>query len=294
LSEIANGYYELLALDNLLEILRTNTAIQDNLAQIIRQQKEAGKVTQLAVNRFEAQGLQTKNLQFDILQKIVETENRLHFFAGRFPQTIQRNPSDLSALQLGPSLMGTPATLLQNRPDIRQAELLLQAAKLDVAVAKANFYPSLRLQAGTGTRAFSTADLLNPASLLHGFAGDLAAPFVNQNAIKANYGSAFSVQLQAINGYEQAVLNGYIDVLNQFSLVENCQKSYEIKAQEVALLTASIDLSKSLFNSARADYLEVLLTQQEALASTIDLNEIKLKQRRAKVSIYHALGGGWK
>lgn len=292
-AEIAESYYELMALDNLLGIVENNISIQNNVFQILKQQKEAAKVSQLAVNRFEAQVLNTKNLQFDILQKIVETENRINFLVGRFPQPIVRNSADFKSIQVDLVSSGLPSQLLENRPDIRQAELELMASKLDVKVAKANFYPSFRLQAGLGFQAFNPAFLIQPESILYSLAGDLMAPLVNRNAIKATYYTANAKQIQAVYDYERTILNAYLDVVNQLSKVDNYNKSFETKSQEVDLLVKSIGISNSLFNSARADYMEVLLTQREALESNVELIEIKLKQLNAKVNIYRALGGGW-
>jgi outer membrane protein TolC len=119
------------------------------------------------------------------------------------------------------------------------------------------------------------------------------APLVNRNAIKATYNSANAKQLQAVYSYEQTILNAYIEVANQLSQIANTRKSYETKAREVDLLTESITISNSLFRSARADYMEVLLTQREALESRMELIEIKMSQMNAKVNIYKALGGGW-
>jgi NodT family efflux transporter outer membrane factor (OMF) lipoprotein len=293
-SEIASSYYELMALDNLLNIIKNNIEIQTNALQVVKQQKEAGKVSQLAVNRFEAQLLNTKNRQYEILQQIVETENKLNFLTGRFPQPIPRNSATFKDINIDSIYSGIPSQLLENRPDIRKAELELMAAKLDVEVAKANFYPSFRITAGAGFQAFNPTFLVSPESILYSLAGDLVAPLINRNAIKATYYNANSKQIQAVYNYERSILNAYIDVVNQLSNVDNFNKSYEIKLQEVNLLHQSITISNSLFNSGRADYVEVLLTQREALESTVEQIEIKLKQLNANVNMYRALGGGWK
>ena len=116
---------------------------------------------------------------------------------------------------------------------------------------------------------------------------------MNRNAIKAAYASAGARQIQAVYEYEQRILNAHVDVLNQLSKLWNYSLSYETKAQEVDLLNRSVTIANNLFNSARADYAEVLLTQEEALDSRMELMEIKLKQLNAKVNIYRALGGGW-
>lgn len=293
IAEIANSYYELMALDNLLDIVQKNIEIQNNALQIVKQQKEAAKVTQLAVNRFEAQLFNTQNLQYDIQQKIVETENRINFSMGRFPQPVQRNSDDFINLENDSVYSGIPSQLLVNRPDIRKAELELTTSKLDVKVARTNFYPSFRIEAGTGFRAFNPDFLFNPESMLYSLAGDLIAPLINRNAIKAAYNSANARQVQAAYNYEQAILNAYIEVVNQLSKNNNYTKSYNTKLKEVEILTQSINISTNLFKSARADYMEVLLTQREALESKMELIEIRMKQMNTKVNVYQALGGGW-
>ncbi|MDO6439286.1 TolC family protein [Cyclobacterium sp. 1_MG-2023] len=293
IAEISNAYYELMALDNQLEIIQKNIAIQRNALRIIEQQKQAAQETQLAVNRFAAQLLNTENLQYDIKQQIVETENWLNFLVGRFPQPIIRSSSEFNDIAIDDIHSGIPSQLLTNRPDIKQAELALEAAKLDVNIARANFYPSFSIEAGVGFGSFNPKYLLNPHSILYNLGGDLVAPLVNRNAIKATYNSANAKQLQAVYSYEQTILQAYIEVANQLSQIVNSSASYETKAKEVDLLNQSITISNSLFRSARADYMEVLLTQREALESRMELIEIKLSQMNAKVNVYKALGGGW-
>ena len=294
IAEIANSYYELMALDNQLSIIQQNTAIQTDALEIVKQQKDAAKLSQLAVNRFEAQLLNTKNLQYQIQQNIVETENRINFLTARFPTAIPRSSAGFNDMVLDSAYVGIPSQLLVNRPDIRQAELELAAARLDVKSARANFYPSFSITAGAGFQSFNTAYLVSPKSIMYNLMGDLIAPVVNRNAIQAAYNSANAKQIQQVCDYERAILNAYVDVVNQLSKVQNFSKSYETKSQEVNILMQSIVISNNLFRSARADYLEVLLTQREALESKMDLIEIRMKQLDAKVNIYKTLGGGWR
>lgn len=293
IAEIAGSYYELLALDNLLGIIQQNVELQNNALQLVKLEKEAAKVTQLAVNRFEAQLLYTKNLQYDIQQRIIETENRINFLAGRFPQHVTRNSAGFNTMVPDPIFAGIPSQLLAHRPDIRQAELDLEAAKIDVKVAKANFYPSFRLTAGVGFNAFNPLYLIKPESIIYSLGADLAAPLINLKAIKATYFNANEKQIQAVYNYERSILNAHIEVVNQLARMTNYSNSFDTKAKEVDILAQSNTISNNLFRSARADYIEVLLTQREALESKIDLVEIKLKQFEAKVNIYKALGGGW-
>jgi NodT family efflux transporter outer membrane factor (OMF) lipoprotein len=294
IAEIATSYYELLALDNQLFIVQQNIEIQSNALEIVILQKAATRVTELAVRRFEAQVLNTRSLQYTIQQRITETENRINFLVGRFPQPVQRNAQSFNDLMPDTVYAGIPSQLLENRPDVKQAELELAAAKLDVKVAKANFYPSLRITGDIGLQAFDPSYLLKtPESMLFSLAGDLAAPLINRNAIKATYYSANARQVQAVYDYQRTILNAYIEVANQLSNINNMSQSYELKEQEVQALTQSITISNNLFRSARADYMEVLLTQRDALESRFDLVETKMRQMNAMVNIYRALGGGW-
>ena len=295
IAEIATAYYELLALDNQLEIVQQNIAIQSDALDVVRQQKEAARVTELAVRRFEAQVLNTNALQYGIRQNITQTENWINFLVGRYPQPIQRNAEGFTDLVPKTIYAGIPAQLLENRPDVRQAEFNLAAAKLDVQVAKARFYPSLGISAGIGLQAFDPTYLIKtPQSLVYSLAGDLVAPLVNRNAIKAAYYTANSMQIQAVYNYERTLLNAYVEVANQLSMIGNMEQSYNLKSQEVVALTESITISNRLFRSARADYMEVLLTQRDALESKFELIETKKQQMNAVVNIYQALGGGWK
>lgn len=293
-SEIANSYYELLALDNQLAILKQNLEIQTNALEIVKLQKESARVTELAVKRFEAQVQHTRALQFGIQQRIVETENKLNYLAGRYPQPVVRDYRSFGDLVPKAIQTGLPAQLLSNRPDIRQAEQNLAANKLDVQVARANFYPSLAISGGVGLEAFKPSLLVStPESMLYSLGADLAAPLVNRNGIKALYYSANARQLQTVYQYEKTVLNAYIEVNNQLSSINNLASSYDAKQKEVAALNESINISNTLFKSARADYMEVLLTQRDALESKFDLIETKMQQLNASVNVYRALGGGW-
>jgi multidrug efflux system outer membrane protein len=294
-AEIAESYYELLALDNQMEIVKQNIELQKNALEIIKVQKEAARATELAVQKFQAEVLKTQSLEYDIAQQIKETENRINFLLGRYPQDVARNKTDLLGLTAAIVQYGIPSQLLANRSDIKQAELELTAAKLDVKVARAEFYPSFGISAGVGFQAFNPTFLFRmPESLLYSIAGDIAGPLINRNAIKAEFYSANARQIQALYNYERTILNAYIEVANQLSNISNLEKSYGLKSQQVDALTRSIEISGDLFKNARADYLEVLMTQRDALEAKLELVETKKEQMAAMVQVYRGLGGGWR
>lgn len=295
ISEIANSYYELLALDNQLDILKKNIELYKNSLEIVKLEKQSARATELAVRKFEAEVLKNQSKQFYIMQQITETENRINFLTGRFPQTVKRNSNDFNDLLIDTIHSGIPTQLLENRTDVKEAEHTLLAAKLDVKAAKAEFYPSLTITAGGGYGAFNPQYLIQtPQSLVYNIAGGLVAPLINRNAIKANFYTANAKQIQAAYNYERVILKAHIEVVNQLSNISNLKKSYLLKEQQVKTLTESIDISTTLFKSARADYMEVLLTQRDALEAKFELIETKKQQLNAKVNIYKALGGGWR
>ena len=294
-SEIASAYYELLALDKQKQFILQNIELQNNALEVVKLQKKSAKVTELAVKRFEAQVLKTRSLLYDIDQDIIKTENEINFLLGRYPRKISRDFNAFDNLVPNQVYTGIPSQMLENRPDIKQAELNLVAAKLNVKVAKANFYPSLSLNAGIGLQAFDPSYLLtsSPESMLYSLVGDLSAPLINRKAIKANYKNANAKQIQAVYDYEKTVLKAYLEVVTEMSNINNLEKSYRLREAQVQTLTASINISNDLFKSARADYMEVLLTQRDALESKFELIETKKNQLIASVMIYKFLGGGW-
>ncbi|WP_343307435.1 TolC family protein [Chitinophaga niabensis] len=295
IAEVANSYYELLALDNQLEIVKQNIELQKNALEILKVQKEAARATELAVQKFQAEVLKSQSLEFDIRQKIKGTENRINFLLGRFPQEIARDKSSFLNTLPAAVRMGIPSQLLANRPDIKQAEQQLMAAKLDVKVARAEFYPSFGISAALGFQAFKPSYLVKfPESVLYSLAGDLVGPLINRQAIKAEFFNANARQLQAMYNYERTILNAYLEVATQLSNISNLGSSYDLKQKQVDALTRSIDISNDLFKSARADYLEVLMTQRDALEAKLELIETKQQQMNAVVNVYRELGGGWK
>lgn len=293
-TEIAGSYYELMALDNMLEILDQTIEIQQNALKIVQQQKIAARVTELAVRRFEAEVLKNQSRRYYILQEIVELSNQINFLVGRYPQTIQRNSQGFSSWTPDSIYVGVPSQLLENRPDIKKSEYELAATKLDIKVAKADFYPSLKISASLGMQVFNPKFFIDPASIIYSVLGELVGPIINRNAIKAAYLSANSRQIKAVYNYERTILNAFVEVANQVSMVDNLTKSYDLKSQQVQALTESITISSNLFKSAKADYMEVLLTQRDALEARMELTETKMHQMHASLNLYKALGGGWR
>ncbi|QXP82924.1 TolC family protein [Methylococcus sp. Mc7] len=294
-AEVAQSYYELVTLDNQLENLEQNIAIQQNALQIVRELQKFARADTLAIKRYEAEVAKNQSRRYEIKQEITVVENRINYLLGRTPEPIKRTSSGF--LELNPKILNTgiPSQLLQNRPDIRKAELELAAAKLNIEVARAEFFPSFGIRAGVGFDAFAMKYLINtPESLAAYVAGELVAPLVNKNAIIAAYKTANVKQVEAAFEYEKSIINAYVEVLNQIANIENMRKSFDLKKNQVDHLVKSIDISIQLFISARTHYLDVLTTQRDALDAKRELIETKQKQVLAMVDLYKSLGGGWR
>lgn len=294
ISEIASLYYELLALDSEYSIVNQYIEIQSNALNMVSLLKNSTRSNELAVMRFQAQLLKTEAMKYDIQQKIVEAENEINFLVGRYPKHIERSSDDFTSLVVKEMGAGIPLDLVANRPDVKKAEFELAANKLNVAVAKAKFYPQFGLSAGLGLKAYSPVYLIKPKSIFYDLAGDMLAPLINKRAITADYLNANAEQIQAIYNYQKTVLAAYNEVSNQLSNINNLENKFSLKEKEVEALNKSITISNSLFKNARADYMEVLLTQREALETKFELIETKMLQMKSTIGLYKALGGGVK
>ncbi|WP_184191351.1 TolC family protein [Chryseobacterium defluvii] len=293
--EVAHNYYELLALDNQLDIIQQYIRLQERALEISRIQKQAAAATELAVKKFEAELAKSKASEYTLRQQITEKENQINALLGRYPQPVVRRKESFMSTVPQVVYTGIPSQLLANRPDIKQAEFELKTAKLDVEAARKEFYPSLEISAVLGLEAFKPSYLVKmPESVAYSLAGELAGPLINKSAIKANFQTADARQIQALYEYDKTILNAYLDVANLMSKVKNIDQYYQLKSQESQALEQSIDIANQLFRNSRADYLEVLLNQRDALDAKMELIEAKEKQLSTVVDIYKSLGGGWK
>ncbi|MFM7851562.1 MAG: TolC family protein, partial [Flammeovirgaceae bacterium] len=294
-AEVANQYYQLLALDFELDIVIENIEIQKNALEIVMVQKETGASNELAVNQFRAQLLNTKALELEIRQRITETENTINILLGRPAQPVVRNRQDFSEAFPVQLAVGNILAWLDNRPDVKQAALELLANGLEVKSVKAMFYPSLLVNGGLGLQAFQTDLLLkNPQSLAFLLTSNFFSPLLNRSQIKAQYQAVTAAQIEAVYQYRKTVITGYAELINQLANYDRLLKITEFNQDEVRFLQTAVENANELYRTGRATYLEVLLAQRNALEARIASIEVKRRQLTCRVNIYKALGGGWK
>lgn len=291
-AEVAENFYRLMALDKRLENLNQIIELQQRSLEIARARKEAARSTELGVLRFQAEVQRNQSEKLVINQEIIEAENRINFLVNRYPQRVERDSAGFYDLKIHPLSVGVPSQLLQNRPDIRQAERELAAAGLDVQVARVNFFPQLVITGGVGLHSLLLNHLFEPQAVLGDIAGGLVAPFVNRRAIRAQYLTANARQLQSIYNYQRVILDAFTQVVNRLTRVENYSRSIEIKKQQLKSLEASVQFADDLFQNARIEYIDVLFAQRDLRDARVVLIDTKMEQLFAIVRAYQALGGG--
>jgi len=291
-ADIAENFYRLMGLDKRLENLDQIIELQTASLEIAKARKEAARSTELGVLRFQAELQRNYSEKLIVNQAIIEGENRINFLVNRYPQRVERESANFYDLTIHPLSVGVPSQLLQNRPDIRQAERELAAAGLDVKVARVNFFPQLVITGDVGLRSLVLNHLFEPQAVIGDIAAGLVGPLVNKRAIRAQYLTANARQLQAIYTYQRIILEAFTQVINRMTMVENYSRSIEIKKQQLKTLEAAVEIAEFLFQNARIEYLDVLVAQRDLRDARVVLIDTKAEQLSATVKAYQALGGG--
>lgn len=292
-SSVASAYYQLLSLDFELDIIQQSAIKQKEALSFIQAQREVGKASELAVQQFTAQYLNLSILQNDIQNEIRKVENAINILLGRYPQALKRDKQGLLFNDYSFAI-GVPAQLLENRPDIKMAAATLQATKWDLQAAKNAFYPSLMINANWGLQAFNSKYLFQtPSAIAYQVLGGMTAPLVNRAAIKSNFALAKAQQLDALYAYHQTILNAFVEVYNNYQEIVIIQEQKKLIQQKNSSLNKAAENALDLFRAGRVPYLDVLLAQQSALQSNLEVINIANRNFQSKIKLYKSVGGGW-
>jgi NodT family efflux transporter outer membrane factor (OMF) lipoprotein len=293
IEDIALTYFDLIAKDMELEVLRQTIDIQTTELDVVKVQKEAGRTDEMVVKQFEAQLLNTIGISLIVQQQVFELENRLNLLMGRYPQPVNRGRFNLSTAENNPIFNSIPVDLINNRADVQQSLHLMASTKADFKAAKAAFYPSLNINIGAGLQSFNPTFFISPASLAYNAAGGIVAPLLNRSAIISEFKVADAAQVEAIYHYQYNFIRAYSEIYNQMLAIQTFRSVFETKLQEVEVLRYANDLSFDLYVTGRINYLEVLYIRKNTIQSRLELIEAKKFQHFAIVSLYKAIGGGW-
>lgn len=293
ISNIANTYYSLLALDEQLRVTNNMIELMEENLKTTEALKEAGMANGAAVEQTKAALYNTQSSIPDLESNIRQLENAMCSMLGREPGNIQRTmlidqkvPVELSH--------GVPAQMLARRPDVQQAELSFRSAFELTHAAKASFYPSLTLT--SGMIGFSTVNGLSnffkPENIFASIAGGLTQPLFARKQLTTQLKVAKSDQQIALLAFERTVLEAGQEVSNIIYTYDSSLKKDESRNKEVESLVKAVDYTQKLLTAGEATYLEVLSAQQGLLQAQISQVNDKLQQLQASSDLYRALGGG--
>lgn len=293
ISQLASNYYLLLALDQQHKITEETIENRKKSLQTIKALKEAGNVTQVAVDQTAAQLYNAQALLIDIEKNIFRTENAFAILLGKPATHIDRSYLGNQTLTRDLNI-GLPAHLLANRPDVLAAEFRLMNTFELTNVAKSSFYPSLTLTGTGGLQSLEFKEWFSSGSLFATLVGGITQPIFNKRRIRTQYEVAKAQQEESLLNFKKTLLTAGQEVSNALYEYEAETKKYEFRQNEVESLRKAELNSEILLNNGFGTYLDLLTARQNALNAELNTIDNKLQQLQAVVELYRALGGGWK
>ena len=288
---IANSYDTSLMLDRQLEITSETVDIYEETVSAMEAMKEAGMTNEAAIAQTKAVYHQVKTSLIDLERQVRETENALSVLLAKTPQRIDRGtfdeqvvPQDLTA--------GVPLQLLENRPDVKMAEMTLASAYYTTNSARAAFYPGLNITVSGAWTNGSGVTVSNPGDILFQALASLAQPIFNNGKLIANLKVSKAEEKIAKMNYQQTVLEAGEEVSNALYLYDALSKRLAQDKNQVEQSKKAVDYTESLFQSSDATYLEILTARQTLLSAQLTEVSYNVQRMQAVITLYQALGGG--
>jgi multidrug efflux system outer membrane protein len=292
MSEVAQGYFQLRALDAQLEVSRqTSKSFQETL-DLFQHKFEGGAASGLEVSRAQAALFNVEATIPDLKRQIVAQEAALDLLLGRNPGPIARGAALADQYDPPQVPAGLPSALLERRPDLREAEQNLIAANANVGVAKTNFFPTISLSGLLGGVSPQLSQLTG-AGKAWSLAGDLAGPLFTAGRLKNQYRAAQEQQEQAKISFEKAVTGAFGEVSISLSAHQELAEAYRKQMASVDAYRESIRLSTIRYDSGLSSYIEIIDAEIQAYPAETATVTYDLGRKVALVNLYRALGGGW-
>lgn len=292
LTDIAELYYQLVALDKQAIIYKKNLVTQQHALDIISAQRSVGKATELAVQQFSAQNNNILAEAEQLYLSIDQTEKALLNLLGEYGGTIERSTDFLSGHLEVLNQKISVDSIIHNRPDVAEAYLELTATNADAKAARAAFFPSLNLGAYGGLNSFSFSTFFDPKSVAWQLLGGLSAPIFNKGQIKQEFFIANKKQQITFLQYQNTITTAYNELSALLHRTEAFQSVLAHKSKEIEHLEIAVNVSNDLYLSGYANYLEIISAQKNKLQAELDFVDIQLKNADSQVLLYKALGGG--
>ncbi|WP_042492328.1 efflux transporter outer membrane subunit [Aequorivita sublithincola] len=293
IANIASVYYQLLALDEQIQVTNETIETRSKGLETTQALKEAGNVTEVGVKQTEAQLYTAQGILIDLKNQARLLENTMSILLGSAPQQITRGSLENQSIEI-PLNTGIPAQLLRNRPDVMAAEFSLMNAFELTNAARANFYPSLTLSATGGFQNIQIDKLFSANSLFATIIGGLTQPIFNKRQIRTQYEVNQARQEQSYLDFRLSIITASKEVSDAMYSYEAATEKIEVKNKEYQAYSLATEYSEQLLDNGLANYLEVLNAQENALNSSLNLINAKNNRLQAIVDLYEALGGGWR
>jgi len=291
--DVASNYFLLRELDLQLYIAQQTLRLNDETVTYFRNRLDGGVSNRLELDRIQALRAQTAAAIPMIEQQIAIIENALSLLLGRPPAPVTRDRlADGEALP-PPIPPGLPASLIERRPDVVEAEQILVAANADIGAARALFFPTINLTGFLGGVSGDLTKFLGGDGAVWSVGAGLLQPVFQAGRLRRNLESMQARYDQALAGYRKAALNGYREVANALVTI---QKLAEVRVQRQAGVTVLLDapdLSRARYDSGLASYIEILRADQDLFQQQLLLAQTRGAELRARAELYRTLGGGW-
>lgn len=294
-AEVAEGYYNLLTLRHRQEVLSTSMELAERTLSMLQLQYEAGLVNSLGVERQQAVVAARRSSLFEIQRLVAVQENALSVLCGRLPDKVETSAVLLSLdAGTGDLAEGVPALLLQNRPDVKQAEMELMRAHSEADVAAARLYPSFIISAEWGVNALRESDWFSfPGSIFSFLQGSVLQPVFQRGELKTAASQATIERDKEEIRFRQAVIESVREVSDALAGVKQLEDREQETSKQVQSLRSAADNALLLFQSGMADYLDVISAQEAVLDAELLLADLHRGRLAARTELYRALGGGW-
>jgi len=293
IGDVAANYFLLRELDLQLLIARDTLRINDETVTYFRNRLDGGVSNRLELDRIVANRERTAASIPDIERQIGTVENLIAFLLGRPPGPITRASMTREEVLPPPIPAGLPATLLERRPDVVQAEQFLVASNADIGAAKALFYPTISLTGFFGGVSNDLTQFLGAGGAVWSLTPGLFQPIFQAGRLRRNLEAAQARFEVALADYQKAALNGYREVAELLIVI---QKLAEIRVHRLASVEAlrdASDLSRSRYDAGLASYIEILTADEQLYEQELLLAQARGAEFRARSELYRALGGGW-
>lgn len=293
ISQVAQAYYNLIALDEQLKVANRNIELSDSTLHIIKLQFNAAQVNSLGVEQAEAQKKTAELLVPLAKQNIEIQENALSILCGSFPASIDRAKRTQADPFSDIFVIGVPADLLSKRPDIRAAEYAVVVANASTGLAKAQMYPSFRITPSIGTNSFQFNNWFDlPGSLVKNIAGNITQPIFQNKRLKTDYEIARIEQEKSAEQFRLSVMTAVGEVSDALTKKQYAEQRIALVQQKKASLNKAVNDAMLLYKSGMATYLEVITAQNSSLQNDLEAISIQKEKFDAITDLYRALGGG--